>query len=105
MDEIKKKYANVYEIKLDELTNEAGENETFTFHFKKPGTTDFGRFIKESSQKTVNAMKNLVNSTIVEEEKAAFDTAYEKYPGIIIPVTNELLKLLGASAETLIKKL
>ena len=94
-----------YEVTVSVGDAECGNQKDFKFYFKKPGAADFGRFIKDSSQKTVTAMKNLVASTLAEEQKDEFDAASVEFPGIVVPVATELLKLLGVTADAMVKKL
>lgn len=103
---LKEKYGEIlYEVSVSVGDVEIGNNKDVTFYFKKPSPADFGRFIKDSGQKTINAMTNLISSTIVEEQKTEFATITEEFPGIVVPVASELLKLLGVTAEAMVKKL
>ena len=105
-DELKEKYSTeLYEVTVSVGDAEADNQKEYSFFFKKPSPADFGRFVKDSGQKTITAMTNLISSTIVEEQKEEFAFATVEFPGIVVPVASELLKLLGVTADAIVKKL
>lgn len=105
-EELKQKYGvELYEVIVTVGDAETANQKEATFYFKKPSPADFGRFIKDSGQKTITAMTNLIASTLVDEQKTELAELTAEFPGIVVPVASELLKLLGVTAEAMVKKL
>lgn len=104
-DELKQKYGRVYEISVEGLEHENGDEAEYAFYFTRPKTSDMSRFTKELNSKPDMAMKNLTFSCIVSEQEEELRKAVEEFPGLPFNTASRLMELVGASAATSLKKL
>ena len=99
----KEKYGKIYLISTELEDPETGDEKEIKFVFKRPGTKDYDRFIKEVSKKASMAFKNLVLSSVVDEERQELKNTLEEYPALSSTLSQRLLKLMGASEDTNLK--
>lgn len=104
-DELKAKYGRVYEIRIEGLEHENGDEAEYAFIFTRPKASDISRFTKELNGKPDMAMKNLTFSCIVPEQEAELRQATEEFPGLPFNTASRLMEMVGASAATSLKKL
>lgn len=102
----KEKYGKVYLVTAGvvDIDNDCEEKE-LEFVFKQPGPKDYDRFIMDSSKKPSAAFKNLLISSIVDEQRNELEEALEKYPAVAASLASQLLKLMGLSDNVNLKKL
>lgn len=103
--ELKEKYGKIYKVTTELEAGENEESNEVSFIFKKPKTTEYDRFIKNMSKNPTQAMKNLVISTIVEEDKEKLKETLGEYPALVSSLATQLLKLLGHSDNVNLLKL
>ncbi|PHS34898.1 MAG: hypothetical protein COA82_06620 [Alkaliphilus sp.] len=105
VEELKKKYGKLYEIKTE--IEPRGEYETVAmlFYFKKPKTSSFNRYIRDMSKDSIRAMNNFVRDNIIEEQLEEIESQLEKYPALGLGVGEKLLSMLGLPKTTNFKLL
>ncbi|WP_206458918.1 DUF6848 family protein [Anaerovorax sp. IOR16] len=105
VEELKKKYGKVYEVKAE--IEPEGEFETveLIYYFVKPKAPSFNRYIKTVSQNSMKATKTFVIDNIVEEQLADIEDKFEKYPALCIGIGEKLLNMLGLPKSTNFKLL
>lgn len=104
-EELKQKYGRVYEIRIEGLEYENGDEAEFVFYFTRPKSSDISRFTKELNSKPDMAMKNLTFSCIIPEQEEELRQAADEFPGLPFNTASRLMELVGASAATSLKKL
>ncbi|WP_113673496.1 hypothetical protein [Vallitalea guaymasensis] len=104
-EELKDKYGKVYEITATVEDYDSEEEQEITFVFKKPKAVDYDRLIKNAGKKPSQAFKNLTISTIIDEQKEAYEEAVKELPGLPSSYAQKLLSILGVSDTVNFKQL
>ena len=79
--------------------NEAERETVIAYHFAKPTTQQIKRLQDTASKNPTQASRDLLLSTVQEDEKEALKEAMEKYAGIITTFSGAILKAVGISSE------
>lgn len=106
IESYKEKYGRVYMVTATvvDVDNDCEEKE-IEFVFKQPGPKDYDRFIMDSSKKPSAAFKNLLISSIVEEQRSELEETLTNHPAVAASLASQLLKLMGLSDNVNLKKL
>lgn len=70
-----------------------------TFHFAKPTTQQVKRLQDTAVKNAAQASRDLLLSTIQEEEKDLLKMQIEEYPGIVTTFSTVIMKAVGISSE------
>lgn len=68
---------------------------SISFSFAKPTTAQIKRFQDTVGKNSAQASRNLVTSTVSEEDQEKLNTAIEEYPGILATFSEALLRSVG----------
>lgn len=68
---------------------------SFTFRFARPGVPQIKQMQKTAGKDSALAARNLLAGIIHPEEKEAFLSAAEQYPGLITSFAGAIIKAVG----------
>lgn len=87
-----------------EITGDDDDGKTMTFYIKKPDRSLISRFTKELMQDTMRAMNNLVFGCLVSPAEHLKKIVDDR-PAMIVPLANEVQKVIGFNQNFLSHKL
>ena len=102
--EVKAKYGRIYRVTVD-VPDEEGALQQKTYIFKKPVAASYDRYLQSVPGGQVRALKTLVRDNLLEEYQDQLTADLEEYPGLLIPLGNKLLDMLGVTGAAAVKKL
>lgn len=108
VESLKKKYAGADEKVYTVVTTVQVDDETeeeFTFLFRKPKPASYDRYVKTMSNSVTKASKSFAFDNIIDEQRNMLKETVDEYPAITISLADKLLRMLGLTDTTSVKKL
>jgi hypothetical protein len=104
LEDFKKKYDKVYQLKLTLEPDDDTEIEVF-YIFKKPTTASYDRYVKTASNGMTKAIKTFMFDNVVPEHRSKLEADLEEYPALALSAGEKLLSMLGLSKNANLMKL
>lgn len=101
---LKAKYGKIYLVTVD-VPDDAGDLCRKEYLFKRPTAASYDRLLQSAPGGQWRALKILIQDNLLEEYQDRFAADLEDYPGLVIPLGQKLLDMLGANGGTGVKKL
>lgn len=96
----KQQYGGVFR-----LVGEDDDDQPMTFYFRKPERADLSRFTKEVMKDMLKALNNLVFGCLLFPSAEVLKRMVGNKPGLVVPLGNELQKIVGSNQDFLSEKL
>lgn len=98
-DILKKKYGKLYLVSLTLEPDDNTEVE-LDYHFTKPATASYDRYVKTMSNSMTKASKAFILDNVINEDEERLKSDLEEYPALALSVSEKLLSMLGISKTT-----
>lgn len=103
---LKKKYGKVYKISTSFFEDdEADEETTVSFVFKKPLNASLNRYMKTASKNMIASATAFLLDNVIPEQRDELEEKIKEYPALPIGIGNKLLSILGLSDNVNLMKL